>query len=402
VTTRSYGYGDSANAAGWLSSVTVSGSAAASRTYEYDDNAPGGNGNRTLERDGTGAALAGASYDDQDRLLTYGAYTYSHTAAGEQSLRVSPGDTLMTTYDALGNLVRAKLAPATYSAQPDTPLVGTVITYRIDGENRRVQKLVNGTPVQGWLYRDGLAPVAELDGTGAVVNRYVYGTQSYTPDLILRADGAYRVVTDQLGSIRAVVNVATGAVAQRIEYDAWGVQTLNTATEFQGLGYAGGLTDQDTKLVRFGARDYDPSVGLWTAKDPLDMEGHSTNLYRYSWNQPTALIDPAGLGRFEERPIWHLPFKITNHGGVLDKCDCEVAHEEYFYNNGKHTGGEPGMSEPTPDRDYPKNKKQYSPEPEQYDDDLMAEVINTTQNGRWSALGNQCQNRATRCIREFP
>ncbi len=61
------------------------------------------------------------------------------------------------------------VAPASYAPQPDPPppeppVTGTVISYQIDGQNRRVRKLVNGASVRGWLYRDGLAPVAELDG----------------------------------------------------------------------------------------------------------------------------------------------------------------------------------------------------------------------------------------------
>ena len=34
-------------------------------------------------------------------------------------------------------------------------------------------------------------------------------------------------------------------------------------------------------LVRFGARDYDPTIGRWTAKDPIDFAGGDTNLYGY-------------------------------------------------------------------------------------------------------------------------
>ena len=37
----------------------------------------------------------------------------------------------------------------------------------------------------------------------------------------------------------------------------------NTNLYFQPLLYAGGLYDADTKLIRFGARDFDPTVGRW-------------------------------------------------------------------------------------------------------------------------------------------
>jgi RHS repeat-associated protein len=47
----------------------------------------------------------------------------------------------------------------------------------------------------------------------------------------------------------------------------------DTNPGFQPFGFAGDLYDQDTKLVRFGARDYNPAVGRWTAKDPTLLSG---------------------------------------------------------------------------------------------------------------------------------
>ena len=45
---------------------------------------------------------------------------------------------------------------------------------------------------------------------------------------------------------------------QRREYDEFGNALLSsTNVGFQPFGFAGGLYDQDTKLTRFGARDYD-------------------------------------------------------------------------------------------------------------------------------------------------
>jgi len=34
-------------------------------------------------------------------------------------------------------------------------------------------------------------------------------------------------------------------------------------------------------IVRFGARDYDPETGRWTAKDPIMFAGGDANLYGY-------------------------------------------------------------------------------------------------------------------------
>ena len=47
---------------------------------------------------------------------------------------------------------------------------------------------------------------------------------------------------------------------QRLDYDAFGQVLLDTNPGFQPFGFAGGLYDEQTKLVRFGARDYDGEV----------------------------------------------------------------------------------------------------------------------------------------------
>ncbi|MCB9610787.1 MAG: hypothetical protein H6716_29655, partial [Polyangiaceae bacterium] len=42
--------------------------------------------------------------------------------------------------------------------------------------------------------------------------------------------------------------------------------------DFVPFGFAGGIHDADTGLVRFGARDYDAVTGRWTSKDPPQRE----------------------------------------------------------------------------------------------------------------------------------
>ena len=48
-------------------------------------------------------------------------------------------------------------------------------------------------------------------------------------------------------------------------------------------------------FTRFGARDYDATIGRWTSKDPIGFAGGDTNLYGYVLNDPLNLVDPNGL-----------------------------------------------------------------------------------------------------------
>jgi len=100
--------------------------------------------------------------------------------------------------------------------------------------------------------------------------------------------------------VRLVVDVATGTIAQRIDYDEFGKVLSDTSPGFQPFGFAGGLYDSDTGLVRFGERDYDAETGRWTAKDPALFAGRDGNFYVYVGNDPVNGLDPTGLGVQEE------------------------------------------------------------------------------------------------------
>ncbi len=133
-----------------------------------------------------------------------------------------------------------------------------------DGENRRVGKQVGGTLTTGFLYKDALNVLVQLDGSGNVVNRFVFGSKQNVPDYFTSSPGTFRILSDHLGSPRLVVNTSTGSLVEEIDYDEFGNVTNDTNPGLTPFGFAGGLYDKDTGLVRFGTRDYDASVGRWT------------------------------------------------------------------------------------------------------------------------------------------
>ena len=268
ATTFSYDY----DLAGRLREVKKNGAITAG--YSYDDN-----GNRLSKIEG-GTTVSG-SYDAQDRMLTYGNATYGYTANGELQTKTTGGQTTTYQYDVLGNLKRVSL--------PN----GSQIDYLIDGQNRRIGKNINGTRVQRILYQDALKPIAELDGANNVVATFVYATHVNVPDYLIKKGVVYRILTDHIGSPRLVVNITDGSIAQRMDFDEFGNVLIDTNPGFQPFGFAGGLFDRDTGLVRFGARDYDSQTGRWTAKDKISSNT-LINLYTYTRNDPVNYLDVKG------------------------------------------------------------------------------------------------------------
>jgi RHS repeat-associated protein len=122
---------------------------------------------------------------------------------------------------------------------------------------------------------------------------------------MLRGGVTCRYVHDVLSSVRLVINVATGQVAQRVDCDSWGVITSDSSPGFQPFGFAGGLFDGDTRLTRFGARDYAVSEGRWVSPEPLlrnpawvvsqAASGMHVSAYAYALNNPIRYVDPTGL-----------------------------------------------------------------------------------------------------------
>ena len=153
--------------------------------------------------------------------------------------------------------------------------------------------LVNGEQVYRRIYSSHLQLAAEVKADGTV-SEFVFGTSVNSADYMKQGSSHYRMIHDHLGSPRLVVNSLDGTIMQRLDYNEWGNVIADTNPSFQPFGFAGGLYDADTKLVKFGARDYSASVARWNSKDPILFAGGDTNLYRYVISDPVNYFDPEG------------------------------------------------------------------------------------------------------------
>ncbi len=315
-----YGY----DSRGRLISVHEDGAITAE--YSYD-----ANGNRTALTEPD--RELSAQFDGQDRLLQQGNVSYAYAFHDHVSGKTADGETTAYHYDELGYLHQVDL--------PD----GRRVEYLVDGAGRRVGRRVDGEVTGGYLYSDPRNPVAELDENGDVKSFFVYASRSHVPDYMVHGDGVYRILYDHIGSVRLVVDADSGSVVQRLDYDAFGRVLLDTHPGFQPFGFAGGLYDPDTGLVRFGVRDYDPDSGRWTARDPILFMGGQDNLYSYVGNDPVNRIDPTGLQQqsggetgSRQRPAWQQWFvdgfcRIAGGSGMCATATCMLVDEEMVRNH---------------------------------------------------------------------
>ncbi len=242
----------------------------------------GGNGWRIWEYNSRrGITDRTFSYDAEDRLLTAGDSTYAYDADGYLQTKTTPDGVTTYTYDTRGALRAVAL--------PD----GRTIEYTIDPLGRRIAKKIDGIVSEKYLWQGLTRLLAVYDGSDLLKYRFQYAGGRMP--VSVETDGTtYYLHYDQVGSLVALTDT-DGGILKRVVYDSFGNILTDTKPTFSVLGFAGGLYDSDTGLIRFGYRDYDPETGRWTSKDPIGFDGGDTDLYAYCGWDPVNWVDVEGL-----------------------------------------------------------------------------------------------------------
>jgi RHS repeat-associated protein len=273
-TTSNYAY--TYDPMGRLLTVTKDGSLV--EQYQYNQN-----GTRISEVNALrGISSRSFAYSDEDHLLTAGSTTYQYDADGFLLSKTNGTEKTEYAYSSRGELLQVKL--------PDT----RVIDFYHDPLGRRIAKVVNGTITEKYLWQGMTRLLAVYDGSNNLLMRFNYADDRM-PVSMTKSGTTYYLTYDQVGTLRVVSDVS-GNVVKKIDYDSFGNIVNDTNPSFTiPFGFAGGLHDRDTGLVRFGYRDFDPDIGRWAAKDPIGFKAWDMDLYGYSLGNPVNWTDPYGL-----------------------------------------------------------------------------------------------------------
>jgi RHS repeat-associated protein len=172
------------------------------------------------------------------------------------------------------------------------PNYNLIVAY--NANNQRVSKLINNQIVEKYLWLNLTTLLAIYDKDDNLKQRFVYADERMPIAYTDNNDNIYYLSYNHQGSLKAITD-QNGQVIKAVTYSSFGEVITDTNPNLNiPFGFAGGLYDKDTKLTRFGYRDYDSYTGRWTAKDPIDFEGGSSNLYGYVMNDPVNFIDPTG------------------------------------------------------------------------------------------------------------
>lgn len=234
-------------------------------------------------------------------------------------------------YDAEGNLTDDSLWHYTYDAenrlvemktQSDLASLGWMlappkrqINFVYDYLGRRVEKVVREndtiTYSRRYVYTGwNLIAEFELSGGAAVVKRSyawgldVQGSLSATGGvgaLLLEVAhsnsslSAYQVASDGAGNVTALLSSA-GNLAAVYEYDPYGqlLRCEGTEAKQNPFTFSTKYRDGESGLLYYGLRYYDPSLGRFLNRDPIEESGGS-NLYAFTLNNPVTHFDRLGL-----------------------------------------------------------------------------------------------------------
>ena len=294
------------------------------------------NGNiRTLQRTAVGNPVDDLIYGYRGNQLVSLSEQVRTSQAGDVYL---PGNTAsgMYEYDSNGNLTKDIRKGLEYKYNR----LNLLEEVWKDGEMKaQYNYLADGTKLG---VRDGSGKIG-YDYVGSVVYKVVDGRREFdcavVGDVHFTANGIRYALTDQLGSVRALID-EDGNVVQQNDYYPFGAKIAHddyADSDDNRFLFSGKESQEllDLNAYDFGARMYDASLGRWNMVDPLGEKYVNLSPYNYCANSPQLFNDPNGTVLMLRGNIGEIIMALYNgldegtslelkfHNGILDPYSIE-------------------------------------------------------------------------------
>lgn len=279
------------------------------------------------------------AYDSLGNRLSKGALAYKND---DQNRLSSAGDTIFT-YHANGCIASKeerddRWSFGTNALQQITSIKGNEFSeaYTYDLEGRRLCR--QGSKTQRFFYL-GESELGCLDEDGCITQLKIPSDPNSpgSSAVFIELDGeVYIPIHDLEGNIACLVDPETREVAESYSYTVFGEESIldrsGASVAVSSLGnpwrYREKRVDEETGLVWFGYRYYDPEIGRWLSPDPLGTTD-SLNLYVYAHNNPLKYIDRFGM-EIEIDP--NCGCELHGHPGYYNRppgciCICGLANQ---------------------------------------------------------------------------
>lgn len=254
------------------------------------------------------------TYDDDHRLTSStDGVTYGYDANGNMTSRQGASGTVTFDFDDADRLVGQSGGEAE-------------VTHAYDGRGDRIARQEDSLATRYVLdhSRSMSHVLCETDPNGAVTAHYIHGPQIVGRIAFDGTSQSYHA--NWIGSVMALADDGE-SVTDQYSYTPYGVVLEvagDTENPFQFIGALGVMVEEDN-LHFMRARFYDPSLGRFLSKDPVEpvlASPNSLHRYVYAENKPLTASDPTG--EFITLPYELVNLTVKHFRGQLDDDDVAL------------------------------------------------------------------------------
>jgi RHS repeat-associated protein len=248
----------------------------------------------------------------------------------------------------------------TYTYDPNGNMTARIFwrgggnTFEWDAANRLIAINYTGNDNRTEFVYDGLSHRKKIvEKTGATITstkQFVWignriGEERDTSNVVTRRyfglgeqriggtdAGVYYYAKDHLGSIREMTDGA-GSLRARYDYDPFGNTTKVSGDLTVDFGYTGHYRHAGSNLYLAPYRAYDPTIGRWISRDPLQNAemNQGPNIYVYVRNEPLNAADLLGLYELDQAAAQQI-------GGYIADTQRAIQTIQYLHRHSDEIG----------------------------------------------------------------